>query len=249
MTSGTEAEHTGTRAPTRDLVHHDRMLEALDDGLWVATTPHVMMGLHLGTRMTVARLRDDSLFVSSPIALDAALRAEIDELGRVSHIVMPNLFHHVYAGPWLDAYPEATTHAPTAMKKKRRDLRIDATLSATAHPDWEGTLIPHPIEGCALEETVFVHPTTRTVLSVDLCENFETSSHWPTRSYLKLAGIHGRIGWSRPLRVLYRDRPMARRSIDALLEHDFDRVVIAHGDIVQEDGKAAVRQTFEGWLR
>lgn len=59
------------------------MLEPLDDGLWVATTPHVMMGLHLGTRMTVARLRDDSLFVSSPIVLDARLAAEIDELGRV----------------------------------------------------------------------------------------------------------------------------------------------------------------------
>ena len=63
--------------------------------------------------------------------------------------------------------------------------------------------------------------------------------------YLKAAGIHGKIGWSRFLRIVYRDRAAARRSLDALLGHDFDRLVIAHGDVIARDGKAALRQTFE----
>jgi len=42
-----------------------------------------------------------------------------------------------------------------------------------------------------------------------------------------------------------RDRRAARRSVDRLLEHDFERVVIAHGDIIARDGRDAVRSTFE----
>ena len=100
-----------------------------------------------------------------------------------------------------------------------------------------------------LDETVFVHRPTRTLVSSDLMENFATSPHWMTRTYLKMSGIHGKIGWPRPLRVLYRDRKAATRSLDALLEHDFDRVVIAHGDIVAAPmarARSARRSRFSG---
>ncbi|MFK7988357.1 MAG: DUF4336 domain-containing protein [Sandaracinaceae bacterium] len=224
-------------------------LERLDEGLYTASQHHSMLGLHLGARMTVAVLPGGGVFVHSPIAMTDALRAEVDAIGPVTHIVVPNLFHHVYAGPWIAAYPEAITHAPRGMRKKRPDLRVDEELGAQAHADWEGALVPHSIEGCMLGETVFVHPASRTVVSVDLLENFTTSAHWPTRQYLKVAGIHGRPGWSRLLRPLYRDRRAARRSVDALLEHEFDKVIVAHGDIVRGAGPDAVRQTFEGWLR
>jgi hypothetical protein len=57
--------------------------------------------------------------------------------------------------------------------------------------------------------------------------------------------IHGKIGWSRLLRIVYRDRAAARRSIDAIIAHDFDRIVIAHGDVIRRDGRAALRRTFD----
>ena len=224
-------------------------LREIADGLWAARQDHRMMGLHLGTRMSVLRLPDGSILLYSPIDLTEELREEVDALGRVSHVVMPNAFHHLYAGPWIEAYPEATTHGPASLRDKRPDLRIDQTLSATPHPDWEGSLIPHPIDGCLLEETVFVHPATRTVVSVDLTENFPSCDHFFTRQYLRVNGALGKVGWPRVLRPVYRDRRAARRSIDALLEHDFERVVIAHGDIIETGGPDAVRRTFEGWLR
>jgi hypothetical protein len=82
------------------------------------------------------------------------------------------------------------------------------------------------------------------VISSDLAENFATSDHWPTRMYLKVGGVHGKVGWSRLLRFVYRDHAAARRSVDALLAHDFDRVIVAHGDPITRDGKDAVRETF-----
>ncbi|MCB9598504.1 MAG: DUF4336 domain-containing protein [Sandaracinaceae bacterium] len=224
------------------------MLDALDDGLWVCAKPHTMMGLHLGARMAVVRLRDGSLLLHSPVELDPRLRAEIDALGPVSHITCPNAYHHVYAKPWADAYPEAMLHGAPTLEKKRPDLRFDRTLSGAPHADWEGTLVPHAIDGCALHETVVLHPASRTLITVDLTENFDTSDHFATRAYLKMAGIHGRVGWSKPLRVLYRDKRAAARSIEGLLELDFERVILAHGAIIERDGPALVRQTFEGWL-
>src|SRR5262249_32248665 len=115
------------------------------------------------------------------------------------------------------------------------------------HPDWKDDLVPLLIEGSALRETLFVHPGARTVISADLAENFETSDHLPTRLYLKVAGVHGKTGWHRLPRFVYRDHAAARVSIDRLREHDFDRVVVSHGRIIERDGKDAVRATF-AWL-
>lgn len=225
------------------------MLERIDDGLWSLATPHTFLGLRIGTRMTVVRLRDGSLLLHSPVKGDPETQAAVDALGRVSHIVAPNLYHHVYAGDWASAHPKATLHAPAGLREKRPDLRVDATLDASRpHADWEGALVPHAIDGTILRETVFVHPATRTVVSADLTENFDTSDHWLTRQYLKATGIHGKVGLASQLHLLFRDKKAARRSIDGLLEHDFDRVIVSHGRVVARDGREAVRRTYEGWL-
>jgi len=167
----------------------------------------------------------------------------------VTHVVMPNAYHHVYAGPWIEAYPDAVTHGAKSLRSKRKDLRIDETLGADAHPDWEGALEPMPIAGCMLDETVFLHPATRTLITVDLLESFlDGSDHLPTRLYLKASGIHGETGLAKPLRLLFRDKAAAARDLERILEQDFDRVVISHGSIVERGGPETVRATYDGWL-
>jgi hypothetical protein len=221
------------------------MLERLDEGLWVAGAPLVYMGMHMGTRMTVVRLDGGDLWVHSPLEPTPELRDAVDALGPVRHIVAPSCYHHLYAGDWTARYPDASLWGPAALAKKRKDLTLGSTLEQAASAPWAQELSPVHIDGCMLDETVFVHRATRTVVSSDLTENFATSPHWLTRMYLKASGIHGKIGWGRFLRVVYRDRAAARRSVDSLLAMEFDRVVIAHGDIIPTGGKDAVRSTFE----
>lgn len=220
------------------------MIERLDEGLWVAPAPLKFMGLHLGTRMTVVRLSDGDLWVHSPIALTPELRAEVDALGRVKHVVAPSLFHHMFAGDWHAAYPEASLWGPAALARKRKDLNLTSTLEQASAAPWAAELVPLHIDGCMLDETVFVHPRTHTLVASDITENFTTSPHWMTRAYLKLGGVHGKVGWSRFLRFVYRDRAAARRSIDELLKRDFDRIVLAHGDVIPTGGKTALQLTF-----
>ena len=45
--------------------------QQIHDDVWTTTAPLTMLGLHLGTRMTVVRLPSGGLWVHSPIPLDA----------------------------------------------------------------------------------------------------------------------------------------------------------------------------------
>jgi hypothetical protein len=222
-------------------------LERIDEGLWVSAAPQTLYGIHLGTRMTVVKLSGGGLFLHSVVPMSGALRSAVEALGPVQHIVLPDLYHHLHVGPWSLAYPRARVHAPPGMARKRPDLRIDAELSEHPHPDWAKDLKPIFIAGCTFRETVFVHPRSRSLICADLIENFHGTDHWPTRVYLKLAGIHGRVGFSRLLRVVYRDRPAARASLERLLAEDFDRILLAHGDVLPHGGKEALRLAYD-WL-
>lgn len=223
-------------------------MEKLANNLWVMAAPQSFLGLHLGTRMTVVRLQDGSLLVHSPIALTPDLRAEVDALGPVHHLVAPNQGHHLYAGEWQRAYPGALLHAAVGLAKRRKDLAIDHELRGEAHVAWRNDLDTTFLDGTMLNETVFLHRPSRSLIVADVIENFETSPHWPTRMYLKVCGIHGKPGLSRGLRPIFRDRRRARRSIDEILSWDFDRILLAHGDIIGTGGKDALRETYT-WLK
>jgi len=218
------------------------------DGLWSVWAPHRFFGIWLGTRMTVIRLPGDNLWLHSVVAVDDILADEIQALGQVRHIVMPDLYHHVYVDDAIRRWPAAKVFAPAAMRQKRPELRIDSDLSETADPSWCGELVPVHIDGSTLDETVFLHGPTRTLVCADLVENFDSSPHVATRLYLKAAGLEDRVAFSRLLRPVYRDRPAARRSLERLLGLDFDRVLLAHGRVLERGGPAAVRDAYR-WLQ
>jgi hypothetical protein len=64
---------------------------------------------------------------------------------------------------------------------------------------------------------------------------------------LKADGVYGRFGLGHLEKLLFRDKRAARAAIDRMLGWDFDRVIVAHGDIVESRGKEAVREAF-AWL-
>lgn len=215
--------------------------------LWVTDIPHRFVGLHLGTRMTVIRLESGFLVLHSPVPITDALREEILAIGLVRHIICPNLFHHTYAAKAKAAFPGALLHGPAKLQRKRKDLKFDAVLSETPHPDWQDQLLLLNIEGSLLNETLFYHPESRTLISCDLVENFSRCEHAPTRWYLKLGGIFGKVGWHPLLRLVYLNRRQARQSIDRLFDWPFEKVILSHGDVLTENARDAVRSGL-AWL-
>lgn len=222
-------------------------LEAIADGVWAAPFPHVYMGLHIGTSMTVVRLSDGSLFVHSPIPLDDELKREVDAIGPVAHIVAPSLFHHVYFGDFASAYPEAKTHGAPGLEKKRSDLTFHAMLGEGGDPAWGDEISALTVDGNALGETVFFHHPSRTLVCADFIQNFDSSEHWMTRMYLKAAGIHRRTAISRAVRIMIRDKRKARRAVDMAIDWNPERITLAHGRPILANGTEELRNAYR-WL-
>ncbi|MFL5359135.1 DUF4336 domain-containing protein [Archangium sp.] len=224
------------------------MLRPLSDDLFVMDVPFRMGGMELGGRMTVMRLPDGGLWLHSPVKLDAAVRSAVDALGPVRFLVAPNVMHHVFLGDWAAAYPSAKVLAPAGLRQKRKDLRIDVELSDVMDvgqsPDIE-LLLAHGIP--KLEEFVFLHRPSRTLLLTDLAFNIHDSSSWLTRTYLKLCKAYGRLAPTWLLKSMVKDKAALRSWRDRVLTWDFDRVVPCHGQVLESGGRDAMREAF-AWL-
>jgi len=113
------------------------MLKPFGPEVWIADGPDVVIfGFHYPTRMEVIRLSDGRLFIWSPIELTDILRAEVDTLDQVAHIIAPNSLHHLFLLEWKSTYPGAKVNAPPGLRKKRKDIVFDADLGNTPGPDW-----------------------------------------------------------------------------------------------------------------
>lgn len=220
-------------------------MKCLADGLWAAETGLRALGMPMTTRMTIARL-PSGLWVHSPVPI-APLRAAVDDLGPVRWRVAPNLMHHLYQAPWQAAYPDSMLFAPPGLAAKRPDLRIDGSPMAGA-ASWGDDILALPVAGNpTLDETVFLHRPSGSLIVTDLAVNLGPENRLMVRLYARLTGCYGRLSLSYPLKLLFRDRQAARASVDRILSLDFDRVIPAHGPVIETGGKAALAAAF-AWL-
>jgi hypothetical protein len=225
-----------------------RPLRPLAPDLWVVERSQRFYGLEVGTRMTVIRLDDGSLLLHSPVVLDPDLRAALDAIGPVRLVVAPNRVHHLYAGQVALAYPDARLWVGPGVERKRPDLVYVAVLGDEAPAEWKGQLDQVFFRGRPYEnEVVFFHRASRTLLLCDLAFNFGPRAARPTRWLMRAIGSYGRFGPSTLDPWLIRDRAAARTSLARILAWDFDRVVVAHGDVLERGGREALRRGYR-WL-
>ncbi len=220
-------------------------LRALDEGLWVADHDFSVGGLALGTRTTVIRLADGGLWVHSPGPLADTLADELRALGPVTCLVAPNLMHHLYLGDWIRAFPDARTFAVAGLDRVRPELRLDETLGDEPPAAWKGQIEQLRTQGVPkLDEVDFFHPATRTLVLTDLCFNVQASDSWLTRLGLRINAAWQRFTPSRLFKSFIRDRDALRGGVERILEWDFERVVLTHGDVLEQGGRRALSEAY-----
>lgn len=175
-------------------------LKPVDEDIWIVDGPIVQMamyGTHIPftTRMTIIRLGSGGLWCHSPIELTLGLKAEIDSLGPVEHLVSPNKIHYAYIQRWADAYPLAIAWAAPGVRERAASQQIPVTfhvdLGDKPPPDWVTEIDQTIFRGSRfMDEVVFFHRQSQTLILADLIENFEPSKvnkafHW----LIQLAGI------------------------------------------------------------
>jgi hypothetical protein len=223
------------------------MLAAVDNLVHCDCGPVRPVGMRITSTMTVLRLGDGTLLVHSPLPLTAQRRAEVCALGQVTHLYAPNTFHHQWLSEWTAAFPKALVHAPSELHIKRPDLRIDRFHDQSDDAPFDG-VDEVRIRGFRLRETALIHRAARTAIVADLVSNIGRPEHTWTMLYSRAMGFYDRVALSRLLRwTSFDDRGAARISVNALLAHPFDTLVVGHGSAIPS-GAREVLASATAWL-
>jgi hypothetical protein len=223
--------------------------------LWIVDGPVVAMrwlgaSLPFSTRMTIVRLADGRLWVHSPIRLTPELRAAVAALGPVGFLIAPNRLHWLALADWQAGYPDARTCAAPAVEVHARHggFRIDTELADRPDPAWEAELDQRLVPGAFLTEAVFFHRASRTLILTDLIENFEPEKvhGFRLRLALRLGGVvHPGGGTPRDLMATFLPRrAQARRAATAVLAWRPERIILAHGRLIERDAPAALARAL-----
>ncbi len=237
-----------------------RTLKPVAPDIWIVDGPIEKMrqfGLSIPfpTRMTVIRLPGRQLFVHSPVKPDEALFQLIADLGEVKHLVSPNKIHYASVGSWAERFPNAICWASPGVRERAKSHNItvhfDCDLGDEPDAAWAGWIDQLIFRGSSfMDEVVFFHKSSKTLILADLIENFERSKtnrlmHWP----LKLAGNLDPDG-KLPIDLRFTFRGSYKQAYDSymrMLAWQPSRVILAHGRCYDKDGTEEIKRAFR-WL-
>ncbi|MGC1306887.1 MAG: DUF4336 domain-containing protein [Phormidesmis sp.] len=232
------------------------MLREIDRDLWVTEQPLRYFGLSVGTRMTVVRLANGELVVISPIQVNESLASQLNKIGTVKHIIAPNLYHYFFVAGFKTRYPQATLWAAPGLEVKQPELPIDRTIDRASNQLWDGLAFVF-FEGFrtlgsagfeSLNECVFFHLPSRTLILTDIAFHFDESFPPLTQFATRITGGYKRLSPSLLEKIATTDKEKVRSSVERVLKWDFERVVMAHGSIIEQGGKEKFRQGYERFL-
>ena len=230
-------------------------LNSIDKNIWVAQQPLKYWKLEVGTRMTIIRYGDGELMVISPIQVDQEMINSINEIGKVSLIIAPNLFHHLFLDKFQAIYPQAQLWGVSGLESKRPDLSIDKVI------DGSETKIRNEVEYLLFQgfeifdlnrisivnEVVFFHPESKTLILTDTAFYFDESFPWQTQLAARFIQTYKNLAPSIIDRLVIRNKDLVKQSIHKILAWDFTRVIVAHGSIIENNGKEKLQTGYQ-WL-
>ncbi len=228
------------------------LLKQIGENIWIYDGTVVQFyGFPYSTRMTVIRLNNNELWIHSPEKLTPALQGELLEFGRVKYLISPNKLHHLFVKEWMSAYPGAKIFAAPGLIEKRKDIQFTKELTDLAESDWLNQIDQLIFRGSPLmEEVVFFHIESKTLLLTDLIENFKGDyfSGW-RKTIAKIGGIispKGKTPLDWRLSFIF-GKSRARMAVSKMLDWEPDKIVIAHGECIFSNGKEFIKNSFS-WV-
>lgn len=232
------------------------MLRKIDSNIWVAEQPLRYLGLSVGARMTVLRLNNRELVVISPIRASDTMASQLGELGTVQHIIAPNLYHYSFIARFKALYPNAVVWAVPGLQAKKPDLPISKIIKRDVRDLWDGLEYIF-LDGFrtlglggfdALNECVFFHAESRTLILTDAAVHFDESFPALTQFATRVLGGYKRLSPTLLERLATTEIESVRKSVEKILDWDFDRVIMAHGTVIEKNGKEKFKEGYEIFL-
>jgi hypothetical protein len=217
--------------------------------LWLREYPVRLAGARFNARMTLIKLRNGDVLVHSPCELDDALAAEVGALGRVAAIIAPGNLHWLHVRSCQRAFPDAVTYICPGVERRAKDLTFDAVLDDDAPAMWAEELSQVVLQGTRLmREVAFFHRPSRTLILVDLVENFTASTPGTNlflRSMFRVLGLWNRPAPAPEYRFGWGDKARVRDCMERILAWEFESVIVSHGDLITRDARQIVAAAWK----
>ena len=209
--------------------------ELAPGGIWISESKLWFSGVRLRARTTVIRLADDKLWVHSASEPTAEYCAELDRLGEVHWVVVPNRFHHIHAPAMKARYPKAQIIGPASAKLRNKNLVLDVTIDDARVPSLVPELSPVPLRGVPfLDETLFFHTKTGTLLGADLMMCGCAADHWTWRWTSHILGQYEHHKVPPDVRWNTRSGPELHQALDGIAKLPIKRILVAHSDPIED---------------
>ena len=223
----------------------------VDDDVWVIDRKLVYWGgLTLPIRMTILRLPAGGLVLYSPIALDPEVATVLRSLGSVEAVLAPSCFHYLFAADYLSEFSDARLFVAPGLSERVPSLPAATVLADEPPPHWRGVieqLVFGPVRG--ISEVALFHRPSRTLLLLDLAFNLHGIGGLYNRVAWRLSGIPPRFGPSRTARLTFlRDPAVAGPFLARILNWDFARIIVGHGETIERDAPVEFRRAFARYL-
>lgn len=233
------------------------ILKPVTNGVWIVDSgPLRVFGLTLPIRMTVIRLSNGDLWLHSPTRYTDVLRAQLEQQGRITHLIAPDIAHWSFLQDWQRKCPSALTWAAPGLRERKQvrkaGVRIDHVLSDASPPEWAGELKQVTIRGLGFSEVDFFHSPSRTLVMTDLVQNLETERlPAATRIFARLNGVAAPNGRAPVyLRLVVKaNKREAARAAARCVEWEPERVIFSHGRWFEQDGTEALKKSLDWLLR
>jgi hypothetical protein len=221
----------------------------LADGVWSLERRLRMPGAPvLPSRTTIVRLNGGGdLALISPPPPHAETFAAIDALGTVEALLAPNSFHYLYVADAARRYPHAKLYLAPGLQGRIASLPPGADLAThPLSPDFDHAILD---AGRGISEVILFHRHSRILFLTDSAFNLVHFESLADQLFWRLFGVPAEFGPSRTARMLLlKSSPQTAQVLRRVLAWPFERIVVAHGEIVQTDAHARFERAFARYL-
>lgn len=218
-------------------------IERLSDNLW--RVQGALPGMSLERVMTIVRRADGSLLLHSPIALGEPHQAELEALGPVACLVVPNAGHRLDAPAYKVRYPQAKVFCPPGGREAiEQVVKADGTYRDYADDE---ALRFEVLDGVGEAEGAMIvrSPDGLTVVLNDVVMNMDRKKDVLGFLFTTVLGSAPGPRVSRLVRLVFvKDQPALRAHLERLAGiPNLVRLVVSHEKVAHgPDAAAALRE-------
>jgi hypothetical protein len=218
-------------------------VDQIAENLWVLRYPLRLLAVEIGRTVTVIRLASGKVILHSTAPFTADDLAAIGAAGEIGWLVDVSNFHDSLAKQGRAALPDVPYLAPEGFSKYSG---VDTEPLSPPPEQWASDLEVLEVAGMPrVREHVMFHRPSGTLIVADLLFNFGRGGSLWTRLFARyVMRLKNFIGMSPFFRLMIRDRQAFRRSMATMMAWDFDRVIVAHGGMIERGGKARLREVL-----